>query len=540
MSAYNEYIGILRSYNIEGEFAEVLANLLAYYSENYLADVAAQYYNSSLLKATNEDSLMQLAMDHAVSLYRGSNYAITLPVILSNNGTIPSLYFQPLQEVFSYGNHFFYFGGEQPINIIPEDNSVTYLKLIYTNKAKKVLNLELSNTKNEMFVLDSDGIISEHLAFYMIQTIRDVDYIRYIPYTSKPYFYWGVHINSLQDLENIENNEELSSLLKPLLVITTPRWGLQIKMAEYFYIKYVKNQGSLKFRLEYLNWTSNIPTVEILNKLAETLQDKFALVVIDNNFLDYSAPLPPQDPSKAIEKIQLSSRFNGIIRSIIDYSAFLNDILEGYIKDARIFYTIENQNNSGALMKYYLLYIAQENIIGGGTQIDSSEVAARINENIRKYFMLNLPHIEVNDNFLAIDPLEITLIEAYPVLLRLEISIRSADVNIAKKSLENYLSGLKDKLIDVVPVEQIFAFLNKIPVVDAVLIFRVYKKIINEYIMPLVLVYTNEPHHAQEIDLNSKKLINIEGYRQALENNMAPDIISNYFQYIKDIEIVIL
>ncbi len=109
MAAFDEYIGILSKYNIQGDFANILAELLAYYSENYLANVAGSYYNSSTLKAVNEDSLMQLALDHGVNIFRGRNPIVRVNVILDPNAPVDYLYFQPLQEIFSYGYIVFLF-----------------------------------------------------------------------------------------------------------------------------------------------------------------------------------------------------------------------------------------------------------------------------------------------------------------------------------------------------------------------------------------------------------------------------------------------
>lgn len=520
MAAYQEYLSIIARYGIEGEFANVLAELLAFYSENYLADIASSFYNSSILKAVNEDSLMQLSLDHAVPIFRGYNPKVELFVKLADDAIVDFVYLQPLQEIFSYGSSFFYFDSEIPVAI--RKGEYTRISIVYANKAKRVINYQ--NPKNEIFVLDDENIISEHLAFYLTKTRGDTNQIAYYQHTKYPYLFWGF-INSEYTNSLTDNNQNTLNGLFHILVLTTPRWGIYVKLSKVFFSQIQQNNSFI--RLEYLNYVPQINNLEHINKLVAHLRDKMNLLV-DTTSMVVSGAIPPDSVEIIREKTQLSPKFNGIIRSITDYQALLYDMLKKYVIDAKIYHYLSPDSNSGFVNISYLILFIRSSLF---TAID---VVSYFDEVVKQFFAKNLPRLPVTSSITNTGTyyfLEggFTMIEALPVEIAVYYNVESNDKNIVHNLFLNYLNGFTGKLQEEIDPKAWLTFLSKMAQVEKVTAFSVW---VNRPNSPPQNIYSLDYYNNPE-DL---KLIKTQKFFDDLNNNQF-DPNFPYFEYINTIAV---
>jgi hypothetical protein len=501
MSSKNEYINILGAYNITGEFAEVLADLFAHYSDNYIADIASQYYNSSTLKAVNIDAILQLALDHGYSVFRGYNPMLTLSLYATEN----RMYMQPLQEIYSYGNSFFYFGNELPAIYDFGVERAVETKIIFTRIGKRVIRTE--NVNSEMYIIDDENPISEHVAFFIEYQQSNNTVIEFVKHTNKPFLYWSF-INDNTIISN-NQNERLENLYD-ILVMTTPRWGLYIRISDKLLNKIKSMQATL--RIEYVNYNTfgELDDNSVINRLYQYIIDHYKLGIVEPASGSLSAHVPRANVETIRRRIQEGAKFNGIIRSVTDIQTAIYEAIKGYVLDIETFFVRDNNGN----IKYYIIYINHPNY-------SISQVEQLFNDIIFTHFASNLPAVTINNNSLS------SSFQAYyatPITLRVEYKYTGNKTSVVIRNFTDYMFGFRRKIIKKIKPLEWQTFLSKMSFISSLDVFDVY-------------IDGNIVYSMNNTVLDTElTLIDIEGFRNEILNGNIPNE-SNYFKYIENIEI---
>ncbi len=435
------------------------------------------------------------------------------------------------------GTSFFYFGGESPMAVTKND--WTQLPLIYSKKSKR--KLDYSNEKNEIFIIDDSEIISQHIAFYVTKTQGDTNYIQHYKHTEKPFMFWGF-IDSEYDSQMNTAPESTLMQLAHILVLTTPKWGIYVKYSREFF-NAIKGTQS-KIRIEYLNYTSSILNTEAINKLIGHLTDKVGLVTDPNN-MDIIAAVPPENVGRIREKVQIGTRFNGIIRSITDYQAVLYEMFKEYVIDVRVFHYYDQntqqvtQNNAAIVtLGYIIVFIPML-----GTTY--SQIYDYFSNSVQSFFVRNLPAIPVL-NQLSQSSGAFMLVEATPVTVIVRYNIISSDHNIVQNLFLTYLQGFAGKLIEKLDPRDWLTYLTKLAQVERVLNFEVsVLDEINTSSNTSTGPNITPPNQTQNYTIifalgwssnegGTWRLLDINGFRR--ERNPDNNTARQYFKYISRIE----
>lgn len=463
MSSKDEFLSIITNHGFSGDLANLLADLFAFYSDKYLTDIASQYYNSSVAKAANIDALLQLSLDHAYPVWRGTNTTLEFGIIEAQ----APITLQPLQEIFSYGSHFFYYGGKEPIYLSDANKKDTIVPIIYANKSKRVLEFGLN--RNEIYVIDDEDIISEHVVFYILYEHNNLIQQDHIKHTRYPSKYW----------EYVSDANPNDSKAHDILVLTTPGFGLYAKFSD----RITRFEKTRKIRLEYLNWTSAIPNKEILARFYAHLSDKLKLVLYRMNSFDDERSYfrisshTVQDSDLSIRyKIMEGARFNGIIRSITDIKTWMEEEIVDMIYDMRSFHFIDsNVSASSQLPNIYYVFVV---ILRPGYTLNdvNNIVSVRLSSAWYTNFpMLGITYLSDSTSGLYssissitgnapawnISPSDIIVIEAIPCTMTIHYSIISSNKNLVYADLIEYTSQFVDRLIDFIEPTDIFTRLSK-------------------------------------------------------------------------------
>jgi len=496
---------IVRSYGFTGEIADMLVDMFTYYVNEHLVKVAGQFYNSSTFKTQNLDAALQLGLDHSVPVSRGSNSFIRLRI----TATAP-VTFAPLQEVFSYGTHFFHVKSPYYIQL---DTGMTYdLELVYTTKAKRILEYDVTIPieqeqsqsddeiigkrafYNDIYIIDDAISISNEVAIYALYTSsdpedEDVNMIL-LPYTRHPYQFY------LFSYSGSEFHPYLKDLY-PILVLTTPRYGINIRINHRYLIQTIKN--NMRLRVEYLNYTPAIPEGSALTRLIDHINQNFPVRPENTYISDIISFTSPHSIDTIKYNVAEGTRFNGVIRSVSDFRNWLLSMTDIDIPDARIFYmyspeySLNNNNNlSGMNIKYLMIIICESS----QAYIISQFIQQHINYIKVLLPTLKMQAVELTDdrpNTVVIysnsinqaQPTNVYVSEADMILkiaTPLTVTIRANYVgninkNTVVESYKDMLRKYQNRLIDILNPQELFSIFSKIKYVNYVTYFEVYAPI---------------------------------------------------------------
>lgn len=464
MAARDEYMRILNAHGFSGDVANLLVDMFVHYSEHYLADVLGQYYNSSILKASNMDALLQLSLDMGYPVWRGSNTVISINIKNAN----AFVAMQPLQEVFSYGNHFFYYAGDEPITLSPDKNPSSSIKLVHTTIPKRVIEFKLD--KNEIYVIDDKNPISEHIAFYVIYSQGVYTNVSHVKHTRIPRQFWAFTADI--------NPEENSSFLKDILVLTTPDYGIYVKFSN----RILDYSGIKKIRLEYLNFTGMLTNFDILIKLYDHLTNKLGLELFESmdnlesqrNLFKITTPTPPEDEKSIRENLTKGIRFNGIIRSITDIATYIREEFMEQLYDIKIFHYIDKKNIASDVKLPNIFYLL---IVIPKPGFTVQDIYNFYQLNIQSIWHSNLPKLNMlyfgsnvdyqniinntETNVIQVNPSDIVIAEPAPVRLIIRYDYEGYNKNIVRAELMEYTAKYVNKIIELINPNEIFTFFAK-------------------------------------------------------------------------------
>lgn len=522
MASRQEYIKIINQKGFYGPVADLLADLFAYYSDNYLADIAGQYYNASFLKATNEDALLQLALDTSYPVWRGTNPIVRLSI--SPYVPVP-VKIQPMQELFSYGKHFFYYAGDRPL-ILSSDwrGSEPVVDIVYAKKPKRVIEFTLN--QNELNIIDDKEPISEHVACYLLYTLGNYNIEQYISHTRYPRTFWGLCGLINNSAPNNSDNACVvdPSLLKDILILTTPRWGIHLKFSDNIF----SYNNTRKIRIEYLNHTTNIDDFGIIDKLIEQLKNKYNIG--DISFDSIIGATNKDSEMKIRTYLTDAGRFNGVIRSISDIKNFSNEMLAGIALDSKIYHYIDNTDGT---IKYLVVFIVSPDFIG--------DAVNAIKQNIQAFWRSNMPKLiirNVNSITSASDTQDIVVASATPCQLEVRYTIKTENKNAVRTYMEEYLNRLVGVLIKEIRGSDILSYLSKNSLVFAVENMTI--TIIPPDEPAAIIFYYNTVEPYNYMPDRAVLLKEEEFYENVYSINTAPmqDTITKYFRYISSYNII--
>jgi hypothetical protein len=506
----DDIVNIVRSYGYEGEIADMLVDALSYYVSEHLLSLAGQYYNSSLFKAKNPDAVLQLGLDHCVPVYRGENASVILRIRTTN-----TLTFAPLQEVFSYGTHYFYVKSKRYIQI--PGNTTYDLELVYSDQQVAIVENKLSlfstsendtsftilleednnspyqigarNFISNFYILNDKLPISEDVAFYAIYTKENVNYNVLLPYTNKPTDFYFFSI--VQEL----NISDWVTELYPILVLTTPRYGINIRLNHRYIVR--RLASSVVIRTMYLNYTESLPPDDVLSLMIDHVNRNFPVIPGESVVLDVLSYKPPTSVDTNRYRIAEWARYNGVIRSVSDITHWFLNFSDVKVYDAKLVTKVKRDNNNNISLWYYILYIPKGNV-------NASDVENFIREH-QKYIYGALPTLPIsalntrvlNNNFMTTytfnwapsginlnsssppcpsgqNCFSILIVPLTPVTVYISATyIGSYDVNLVRqtyrKSLESYLM----RIIDAIDPMVWFSLFTRVAHVNSVLSFSI-------------------------------------------------------------------
>jgi len=506
----DDIVNIVRSYGYEGEIADMLVDALSYYVSEHLLSLAGQYYNSSLFKAKNPDAVLQLGLDHSVPVYRGENASVILRIQTTN-----TLTFAPLQEVFSYGTHYFYVKSKRYIQI--PANTTYDLELVYSDQQVAIVENKLSlfttkenpssftifleednnlpyqrgarNFISNFYILNDKLPISEDVAFYAIYTKGNNNYNVLLPYTNMPTDFYFFSI--AYELNQVNSITELY----PILVLTTPRYGINVRLNHRHILKQLAS--NVIIRTMYLNYTENLPPDDILSLMIDHVNRNFPVVPSETVILDVVSYRPPTGVETNRYRIAEWARYNGVIRSVSDINHWFLNFSDVKVYDSRLITKIKTDNSNNISLWYYILYIPKGNV-------STNDMQDFIMEH-RKYIYGSLPTLPIsalttsmlNNNFVnnyvfnwapsganlnnssppcpsGQNCFSILIVPLTPITIYISATyIGSYDVNLVRqayrKSLESYLM----KIIDSIDPMVWFSLFTRVAHVNSVLSFSI-------------------------------------------------------------------
>ncbi len=506
----DDIANIVRSYGYEGEIADMLVDALSYYVAEHLLSLAGQYYNSSLFKAKNPDAVLQLGLDHSVPVYRGENASVILRIHTTN-----TLTFAPLQEVFSYGAHYFYVKSKRYIQIPP--NTVYDLELVYSDQQAAIVENKLSlfsnnegessftilleedddslrqrgarNFISNFYILNDKLPISEDVAFYAMYTKDNNNYNVLLPYTNKPtdFYFFSIAYEL--------NQSDLVTELYPILVLTTPRYGINVRLNHRYIVR--RLASNVVIRTVYLNYTENLPPDDVLSLMIDHVNRNFPVVPGDTVILDVLSYRPPTGMETNRYRIAEWARYNGVIRSVSDITHWFLNFSDIKVYDAKLITKVKNENNNSVSLWYYILYIPK----GDVNVVDMENF---IMEH-RKYIYGALPTLPIsalsvrvlNNNFVTTHTFNwapqgvsldnsgppcpsgqncfsILTIPLTPIIVYINATyIGSYDVNLVRQSYKRSLESYIMKIMDSIDPMVWFSLFTRVAHVNSVLSFSV-------------------------------------------------------------------
>jgi len=540
----DDIVNIVRSYGYEGEIADMLVDALSYYASEHLLSLAGQYYNSSLFKSKNQDAVLQLGLDHSVPVYRGENASVILRI-----QTTGPLTFAPLQEVFSYGTHYFYVKSKRYIQI---SSGTTYdLELVYADQQAAIVENKISlfdteaNTGSFTILLEEDRdlpyqqgarnfisnfyiindklSISEDVALYAIYTKDNSNYNVLLPYTNTPTdFYFFSIAYELNQSESVTE-------FYPVLVLTTPRYGINIRLNHRYIIR--RLASNVVIRTIYLNYTENLPPDDVLSLLIDHVNRNFPVLPSDTVVLDVLSYKPPTGLETNRYRIAEWARYNGVIRSISDIKHWFLNFSDVKIYDAKLITKIKQTSTSSASnttnlsLYYYILYIS-------GGYVSDSDIIDLIQSH-KAYIYAALPTLPTNaisasilDNSFTTNytfnwvPVGVNLnnsgspcppgqncfiikiVGVRPITVSITATyIGSYDVNLVRQTYKRSLESYTMRIIESIDPMVLFSLFTRVAHVNSVLRFSIF--IDNEMVFSIPNTTNSNNDIIQLIDYDS-------------------------------------
>jgi hypothetical protein len=510
----DDIVNIVRSYGYEGEIADMLVDALSYYASEHLLSLAGQYYNSSLFKSKNQDAVLQLGLDHSVPVYRGENASVILRI-----QTTGPLTLAPLQEVFSYGKHYFYVKSKRYVQI---PGGTTYdLELVYADQQAAIVENKISlfdikdkdesltilleedsnspyqrgarNFISNFYIINDKLPISEDVALYAIYTKDNNNYNVLLPYTNKPtdFYFFSITYEF--------NASDLVTELYPILVLTTPRYGINIRLNHRYIIR--RLASNVVIRTVYLNYTENLPPDDVLSLLIDHVNRNFPVVPSGTVVLDVLSHKPPTGLETNRYRIAEWARYNGVIRSVSDINHWFLNFSDVKIYDAKLITKINPETTSNTNMlslTYYILYIS-------GGYVSNNDII-RFIQNHASYIYAALPTLPINvrsevilDNSFTTNYtfnlapagvslnnsgypcppgqncFSIEIIQVRPITVSITATyIGSYDVNLVRQTYRRSLESYTMRIIESIDPMVLFSLFTRVAHVNSVLRFAIF------------------------------------------------------------------
>jgi len=537
----DDIVNIVRSYGYEGEIADMLVDALSYYASEHLLSLAGQYYNSSLFKSKNQDAVLQLGLDHSVPVYRGENASVILRI-----QTTGPLTFAPLQEVFSYGTHYFYVKSKRYVQL---PANMTYdLELVYADQQAAIVENKISlfDTQNNsdsftilleddnessyqkgarnfisnFYIINDKLPISEDVALYAIYTKDNNNYNVLLPYTNTPtdfyFFSIAYEINQLGT----------ATEFYPVLVLTTPRYGINIRLNHRYIIRRLAT--NVIIRTIYLNYTENLPPDDVLSLLIDHINRNFPVVPSGTTVLDVLSYKPPTGLETNRYRIAEWARYNGVIRSVSDISHWFLNFSDVKIYDAKLVTRIEpttTLSNTNLSLYYYILYISSD-------YVSNNDIIDFI-QNHKAYIYASLPTLSINGTSTSIlnnsfttdynfnwapvgvnsnstgypcpsgqNCFSIKIVEVKPLTVAITATyIGSHDVNLVRQTYKRSLESYTMRIIESIDPMVLFSLFTRVAHVNSVLRFSIF--INNEIVFSIPNTTNSNNDVIQLIDYNT-------------------------------------
>jgi len=508
----DDIVNIVRSYGYEGEIADMLVDALSYYASEHLLSLAGQYYNSSLFKSKNQDAVLQLGLDHSVPVYRGENASVILRI-----QTTGPLTFAPLQEVFSYGTHYFYVKSKRYVQI---PGGTTYdLELAYADQQAATVENKISlfdtrtnadsftilleedsnspyqrgarNFISNFYIINDKLPISEDVALYAIYSKEGNNYNVLLPYTNTPtdFYFFSIAYEF--------NQSGLVTELYPVLVLTTPRYGINIRLNHRYIIR--RLASNVVIRTIYLNYTENLPPDDVLSLMIDHVNRNFPVVPSGTIVLDVLSHKPPTGLETNRYRIAEWARYNGVIRSISDINHWFLNFSDIKIYDAKLITRIKPITSTTNLsLTYYILYIS-------GGYVSPNDIMSFI-QNHQAYIYAALPTLPINvrseiisDNSFTTNytfnlvPANVNLnntsypcppgqncfsikiIDVRPITVSITATyIGGYDVNLVRQTYRRSLESYTMRIIESIDPMVLFSLFTRVAHVNSVLRFSIF------------------------------------------------------------------
>jgi len=508
----DDIVNIVRSYGYEGEIADMLVDALSYYASEHLLSLAGQYYNSSLFKSKNQDAVLQLGLDHSVPVYRGENASVILRI-----QTTGPLTFAPLQEVFSYGTHYFYVKSKRYVQI---PGGTTYdLELAYADQQAATVENKISlfdtrtnadsftilleedsnspyqrgarNFISNFYIINDKLPISEDVALYAIYSKEGNNYNVLLPYTNTPtdFYFFSIAYEF--------NQSGLVTELYPVLVLTTPRYGINIRLNHRYIIR--RLASNVVIRTIYLNYTENLPPDDVLSLMIDHVNRNFPVVPSGTIVLDVLSHKPPTGLETNRYRIAEWARYNGVIRSISDINHWFLNFSDIKIYDAKLITRIKPITSTTNLsLTYYILYIS-------GGYVSPNDIMSFI-QNHQAYIYAALPTLPINvrseiisDNSFTTNytfnlvPANVNLnntsypcppgqncfsikiIDVRPITVSITATyIGAYDVNLVRQTYRRSLESYTMRIIESIDPMVLFSLFTRVAHVNSVLRFSIF------------------------------------------------------------------
>ena len=511
----DDIVNIVRSYGYEGEIADMLVDALSYYASEHLLSLAGQYYNSSLFKSKNQDAVLQLGLDHSVPVYRGENASLILRI-----QTTGPLTFAPLQEVFSYGTHYFYVKSKRYIQI--PGNTTYDLELVYADQQAAIVENKISlfdipgnnndsfdilleedinlpyqrgarNFISNFYIINDKLPISEDVAIYAIYTKEGDNYNVLLPYTNRPNDFYFFSI--AYDL----NQSGLVTEFYPILVLTTPRYGINIRLNHRYIIR--RLASNVVIRTIYLNYTENLPPDDVLSLLIDHVNRNFPVLPSSTVVLDVLSHKPPTGLETNRYRIAEWARYNGVIRSVSDINHWFLNFSDVKIYDAKLITKIDpttTSNTTNLSLYYYILYIS-------GGYVSNNDIINFI-QNHKNYIYAALPTLPIrvtsasilDNNFTTNytfnwapagvnlnnssppcppgqNCFSVEIIRVMPINVSITATyIGSYDVNLVRQTYRRSLESYAMRIIESIDPMVLFSLFTRVAHVNSVLRFYIF------------------------------------------------------------------
>lgn len=438
---------ILRRRGFDGEVAELLAEMMDYYSTNHLTKVLAQYYNQSLLRAPSLDAALQLAMDMGYPAYRGR-----LPTIRPTVRFERPTQLTPLEVLHSSGGGMIVWAGKTPktFDTTPANLSIPLeMRLCATAPTTR----PIPQGVMEHYVIDDLIPISEDIAIYQEDSNGQRTYWRI---TRHAWLFWG---------ERVTDNPQMVKY--PVLAMTTQGYGLYLRF---------KNPTPPGLYISYLPLDfANIPNY---NNLIRSFQHPNIAIYPSNQSIMVTPFRMPDTREVLFHKACESSRFNGFIRSNSDIGSLVREYFPDDVIDARV------RETPNGLVVYIIPFQA------GWVSTSINQLTSTINQHISDALPLQGPGPAT----------PITYQEMNAESWQINASIVGQDPLAVTQYMSDYLAEFLYRFLDEIDVRFWITKLARSELVDAITSFTVINLNTNTTIYsmgstanPVVPMYNNTP-----------------------------------------------